>query len=55
MPKGENLRQKQLDQLPLVNFKILVLVYLVFYQNTFISKTALLWGRNLIMGKGGVF
>jgi hypothetical protein len=24
MPKGENLRPKQLDQLPLMNFKILV-------------------------------
>jgi hypothetical protein len=55
MPKGENLRPKQLDQLPLVNFKILVLVYLFFDQNPSISKTALLWGRNLIMGKRGSF
>jgi hypothetical protein len=36
-----------------VNFKILALVYLVFDQNLLIAKTALLWGRNLIMGKRG--
>jgi hypothetical protein len=52
MPKGEKLRPKQLDQLPLVNFKILVQIYLVFDQNPFIAKNALLCGRNLIMGKG---
>jgi hypothetical protein len=28
---------------------------LVFDQNPFIAKTALLWGRNLIMGKRGSF
>jgi hypothetical protein len=29
--------------------------FLVFDQNPLIAKTVLLWGRNLIMGKGGVF
>jgi hypothetical protein len=49
MPKGEKLRPKQLDKLPLVKFsKVLVKEY-------FIAKTALLGGRNLIMGKEGVF
>jgi hypothetical protein len=54
--KGEKLRPKQLDQLPLVIFfqKIEVWAYLVFYQNPLIAKTTLLWGRNLIMRKGGV-
>jgi hypothetical protein len=28
---------------------------LVFDQNPLIAKTALLWGRNLIMGKHGSF
>jgi hypothetical protein len=53
MPKGEKLRPKQTDQLPLVNFennrvrtfdlsKILLLL---------IAKFGLLWGRMLIMGK----
>jgi hypothetical protein len=55
MPKGEKLRAKQLDQLPLVSFKNLVKVYLVFDQNPCIAKTALLWRRNLIMGKRGSF
>jgi hypothetical protein len=35
-----------------VNFKILVLEFLVFDQNPLIAKTVLLWGRNSIMGKG---
>jgi hypothetical protein len=37
-----------------VNFKILVLEFFVFDQNPLIAKTVLLWGRNSIMGKGGV-
>jgi hypothetical protein len=49
MPKGEKLRPKQMDQLPLVNFKNNSI------QNTLIAKFGLLWGRILIMGKGGVF
>ena len=55
MPKGEKLRSKQMDQLPLENFensrvrtfdlsKILLLQNLVSYGGEF-----------LIMGKGGVF
>jgi hypothetical protein len=28
---------------------------LYFFQNTLIAKFGLLWGRILIMGKGGVF
>jgi hypothetical protein len=55
--KGEKLRPKQLDQLPLViffqNFSVSILAF--FDQNPLIAKTTLLWGRNLIMGKGGVF
>jgi hypothetical protein len=35
-----------------VNFKILVLQFLVFDQNPLMVKTVLLWGQNLIMGKG---
>jgi hypothetical protein len=52
--KGEKLRPKQLDQLPLVNFQNFSVIILGFYQNPLIAKTAHLWGRNLIMGKGGV-
>jgi hypothetical protein len=55
MPKGEKLRPKQMDQLPLVNFennrvrtfdlfKMLLLQSLVSYGEEF-----------MIMGKGGVF
>jgi hypothetical protein len=58
MPKGEKLRPKQLDQpttCEFQNFKILELELLVFDQNPLITKTVLLWGRNLIMGKGGRF
>jgi hypothetical protein len=55
LPKGEKLRPKQLDQLPLVEFKGLVKVYLVFDQNPLIAKIDLLRGINLIMEKGGVF
>jgi hypothetical protein len=38
-----------------VDFKILVLEFFVFDQNPLIAKIVLLWGRNSIMGKGGVF
>jgi hypothetical protein len=49
MPKGEKLRPKQMDQLPLE-----------YFENnrvrTFdLSKFGLLWGEFMIMGKGGVF
>jgi hypothetical protein len=36
-------------------FKILELELLVVDQNPLIAKIVLLWGRNSIMGKGGVF
>jgi hypothetical protein len=38
-----------------VNFKILVLEFLVFDQNPLIAKTVLLCGRNSIIGKQGSF
>jgi hypothetical protein len=38
MSKGEKLRPKQLDQLPLVNFKKYCVYYLSFDQNTLIAK-----------------
>jgi hypothetical protein len=52
IPKGKKLKPKQLDQLPLVYFLIYSVRILGF---PLIAKNALLWGRNLIMGKGGVF
>jgi hypothetical protein len=56
MPKGEKLRPKQLYQLPLVNFSKKISVSILGYWiKTLIAKTTLLWGRDLIMGKGGVF
>ena len=51
MPKGEKIRPKQMDQLPLVNFKNnRVIIF-----DTLIAKFGLLWGRILIMGKRGSF
>jgi hypothetical protein len=55
MLKGEKLRQSNRISQPLVNFKIIELELLVFDKNPLISKTVLLWGRNLIMGKRGSF
>jgi hypothetical protein len=55
MPKGEKLRPKQLDQPTTCEFQNLVLEFLVFDQNPLIAKITLLWGRNSIMGKRGVF
>jgi hypothetical protein len=55
MPKGEKLRPKQMDQLPLENFedsrvRIFYLSKILLLQN-FVSC----WGELMIMGKGGVF
>jgi hypothetical protein len=55
MPKGEKLRPKQMDQLPLENFedsrvRIFDLSKILLLQN-FVSC----WGELMIMGKGGVF
>jgi hypothetical protein len=44
-----------MDQLPLVNFENNRVRIFLFVQNTLIAKFGLLWGRILIMGKGGVF
>jgi hypothetical protein len=62
MPKGEKLRPKQLDQLPLVNFKIFVFWTCLFDQNPLDSKeelsnykTILFWGRKLFKNKKGEF
>jgi hypothetical protein len=60
MPKGEKLRPKQMDQLPLENFensKILKIVELELSicQNTLIAKFGLLWGEFFIMAKRGSF
>ena len=58
MPKGEKLRPKQMDQLPLENFEN-SRVRVFVCQNTFVclllSKVGLLWGEGLIMGKRGSF
>jgi hypothetical protein len=53
--KGEKLRPKQLYQPTTCEFQNFSVRLLVFDQNPLIAKTVLLWGRNLIMGKGGVF
>jgi hypothetical protein len=54
MPKGEKLRPKQLDQPTTCEFQNFSVKFLVFDQNLLIAKTILLWGRNLIVGKGRV-
>jgi hypothetical protein len=55
MPKGEKLRPKQMDQLPLENFLKTIELELLICQNTPITKFGLLRGDFMIMGKGGVF
>jgi hypothetical protein len=55
MPKGEKLRPKQMDQLPLVNFensrvRIFDLSKILLLQNLVSCG-----GEFFIMGKGGVF
>jgi hypothetical protein len=56
MPKGEKLRPKQMDQLPLVNFENnRVRALDLFVQNTLIAKFGLLCGEFMIMGKRGTF
>jgi hypothetical protein len=51
---GEIKGQSNWISQPLVNFEIEELEF-GFCQNTLIAKFGLLWGRILIMGKGGVF
>jgi hypothetical protein len=55
MPKGEKLRPKQMDQLPLENFLKTIELELLICQNTLIAKFGLLWGDFMIMGKRGSF
>jgi hypothetical protein len=55
MQKEEKLRTKQLDQPTTCEFQNFSVRFLVFDQNPLIAKIVLLWGRKLIMGKGGVF
>jgi hypothetical protein len=54
MPKGKKLRQKQMDQLPLVNFENnrVRTFDLSKYSN---CKFGLLWGRIIDYGKKGEF
>jgi hypothetical protein len=58
MPKGEKLRLKQMDQLPLENFensRVRAFALSKYSYCLLLSKIGLLWGECLIMGKGGVF
>jgi hypothetical protein len=52
MPKGEKLRPKQMDQLPLENFKN---SRVRTFDLLLLSKFGLLWGEFMIMGKRGSF
>jgi hypothetical protein len=44
-----------MDQPPLVNFESTRVRIFLFVQNALIAQFGLLWGRILIMEKGGVF
>jgi hypothetical protein len=58
MPKGEKLRSKQMNQLPLESFensRVRTFVLSKYSKCLFLSKVGLLWGEFLIMEKGGVF
>jgi hypothetical protein len=59
MPKGEKLRPKQMDQLPLENFensRVRAFGLSKYYSYCLLlSKVGLLWGECLIMGKRGSF
>jgi hypothetical protein len=58
MPKGEKLRLKQMDQLPLENFensRVRTFDLSKYSKCLFLSKVGLLWGECLIMGKRGSF
>jgi hypothetical protein len=55
MPKGEKIRLKQMDQLPLENFensRVRAFVLSKYSYCLLLSKIGLLWGECLIMGKG---
>jgi hypothetical protein len=55
MPKGEKLRSKRMDQLPLENFENSRVRTFDLSKYSYCAKFGLLWGEYLIMGKGGVF
>ena len=55
MPKGEKLRPKQMDQLPLENFENSRVRTFDLSKYSYLSKFGLLWGECLIMGKRGSF
>jgi hypothetical protein len=55
MPKGDKLRPKQMDQLPLENFDNSRVRTSDLSKYLQLPKFGLLWGECLIMGKGGVF
>jgi hypothetical protein len=58
MPKGEKIRLKQMDQLPLENFensRVRAFVLSKYSYCLLLSKIGLLWGECLVMGKRGSF
>jgi hypothetical protein len=55
MPKGEKLRPKQMDQLPLVNFENKRVRIFDLFKMLLLQNLVSYGGRILIMGKGGVF
>jgi hypothetical protein len=55
MPKGEKLRPKQMDQLPLVNFENNRVRTFDLSKYSIIAKFCLLWGRIYDYGKRGSF
>jgi hypothetical protein len=60
LPKGEKLRPKQMDQLPLENFensrvRTFDVSKYSYCQNWVSSKLGLLWGEFMIMRKRGSF
>jgi hypothetical protein len=55
MPKGEKLRPKQMDQLPLVNFENNRVRTFDLSKILLLQNLVSCGGEFLIMGKGGVF
>jgi DTW domain-containing protein YfiP len=55
MPKGEKLMPKQLDQLPLVNFKSHCVSTYILIKAHLLQNYSLVGEKSLLWGKGGVF
>jgi hypothetical protein len=55
IPNGEKLRPKQMDQLPLVNFKNNRVRIFDLSKNALIAKFGLLWGRIFLLWEKGEF